>query len=204
MAESKSDTEQLLALVATGDEAATQTLLQRHRRRLVAMVGLRMDGRLAARFDPSDVVQDALAEAAKRLPQYARQQPMPFYPWLRSMAWEKLIQLQRQHLHAKRRTVQREEAFFPLSQESELLLVDRIANSTLGASRQVLQREICGRVRIALQELPEVSREIVILRHLEELPFKEIATILAVSETAVYSRYRRAVENLSRILAREM
>lgn len=194
------DTDCLLTRVADGDQAAADTLLQRHRARLTAMVRLRMDGRLVARFDPSDVVQDALVEASKRLSKFVKSRPIPFYPWLRSMAWERLIQLHRLHFHSQRRSVGREEVSFPLPDESELLLAERVAASTMGASRGAVRNEVQARVHRALAELPPASREVVILRHLEELSFKEITTVMNISEAAVYSRYRRAVEQLGNLL----
>lgn len=199
----RDDTERLLERVVAGDGSARHLLLQRYRGRLAAMVRVRMDSRLTARFDPSDVVQDTLAEAARKLDTFAKTQPIPFYPWLRNMAWERLIQLHRQHLHAQRRTVRREEAAFPLPEESELLLAERLATSATGASGFAVRKEIRARVRAALEELPEVSREVVVLRHLEELSFKEITSVLGISEAAVYSRYRRAVEQLAQSLKLE-
>jgi RNA polymerase sigma-70 factor (ECF subfamily) len=197
------DTDQLLDRVSHGDAEAGQELLSRYRGRLAAMVKLRMDRRLTARFDPSDVVQETLVEATKRLRRFAQTQPIAFYPWLRSMAWERLIQLHRQHLHAQRRSVRREEIAFPLPDESELLLAERLTSSTIGASGFAVQKEVCARVRAALHQLPEASREVVILRHLEDLSFKDITSVLQISEAAVYSRYRRAVEQLAKLLESE-
>jgi RNA polymerase sigma-70 factor, ECF subfamily len=125
---------------------------------------------------------------------------MPFYPWLRSIAWERLIQLHREHVVAERRSVNREEQFFPLPQESEAMLADRFAASATGVTGGAVRKEIRNRVRAAIAELQPASQEVVILRHLEELPFKDIAAVLNVSETAVYSRYRRAVEQLASLL----
>jgi RNA polymerase sigma-70 factor (ECF subfamily) len=89
------DTDQLLDLVEQGDPLAAATLLTRHKQRLHRMVQLRLDPRLSARLDPSDVVQDVLAEAHKRLATYAQERDIPFYPWLRSIAWDKLIAMKR-------------------------------------------------------------------------------------------------------------
>ena len=102
MATSQSDTDELelLRAAADGDEAAGQQLLARHRGRLRQMVAVRLDRRLAARVDPSDVVQEALAEAARELADYLRERPLPFYPWLRQFAWERLLQLHRRHIAA--------------------------------------------------------------------------------------------------------
>src|SRR6516225_4151532 len=92
------DTDALLAQASLGDAAAGHELLSRHRDRLKRMVAVRLDRRLLARLDPSDVVQEALAEAARRLPDYLRQRPLPFYPWLRQLALERLIDLHRHHV----------------------------------------------------------------------------------------------------------
>jgi RNA polymerase sigma-70 factor, ECF subfamily len=89
------DTEELLDRAGTGDRAARQALLARHRGRLRQMVALRIDRRMAARVDPSDVVQEALAVAERSLSDYLKDRPLPFYPWLRQFAWERLIQLHR-------------------------------------------------------------------------------------------------------------
>lgn len=86
------DTELLLASAAQGNTAACQALLARHRQRLRQVVALRLDRRLAARVDASDVVQEALAEAAQKLPEYLDRRPLPFYPWLRQLALERLAQ----------------------------------------------------------------------------------------------------------------
>ena len=103
------DTTQLLNQAANGDQHAVNRLLAKHRDRLRRMVAVRMDARLAPRLDPSDVVQEALAEASRKLPMYLKDQPIPFYPWLRQIASERLIQQYRRHLGAQARSVSREQ-----------------------------------------------------------------------------------------------
>src|SRR3954471_19959386 len=104
------DNEQLLERACAGDAAARQELLGLHRDRLRQMVSVRLDRRLAARVDPSDVVQEALAEAARKLDDYLGARPLPFYPWLRRLAWERLVKLHERHLRAQRRSAMRERA----------------------------------------------------------------------------------------------
>jgi RNA polymerase sigma-70 factor, ECF subfamily len=104
------DTEELLNQAAAGDTQARGRLLERHRDRLRRMVALRLDRRLASRIDPSDVVQDSLAEAAGRLSDYLRERPLPFYPWLRQLAWAKIVDMHRRHVHAHERTLRLAEA----------------------------------------------------------------------------------------------
>src|SRR5262249_41560967 len=103
------DTDHLLELVRAGDRAAREQLLARHRDRLRKMVAYHLDRRLAARVDPSDVVQEVLAEADRGLAEYVRQRPLPFYPWLRQIAWDRLIEMRRMHVRAGKRSVSREE-----------------------------------------------------------------------------------------------
>src|SRR5947209_8300829 len=94
------DTEQLLEQARQGDDRARQQLLARHRARLRRMVAVHLDRSLAPRVDPSDVVQEALTEAARDLDAYLRERPLPFYPWLRRLAWERLVKVRRHHLQA--------------------------------------------------------------------------------------------------------
>src|SRR5437588_8507035 len=103
------DTDHLPEAVSRGHSAARGQLLERHRPKLRRMVAVRLDRRLAARVDPSDVVQESMAEAAARLDQYVRDRPLPFYPWLRRIASDRLADASRRHLHAGRRSVGREE-----------------------------------------------------------------------------------------------
>src|SRR5437868_2144255 len=105
MPHSKSDTDALLKQLASGDAKAADALLVRHRDRLKKMVSCRMDPRLAARVSPSDVVQETMITAARDLASYAKARPMPFYPWLRRLAWDRLMDLQRRHLCCKKRAV---------------------------------------------------------------------------------------------------
>src|SRR5437870_763694 len=133
------DTDELLDLASQGDEGARQDLLARHRQRLRQMVAVRMDRRLAARVDPSDVVQEALIEADRRLSDYLRDRPMPFYPWLREMAWERLVALHRRHIAARRRSVNREELpGAELSDESAVELARHLVNHGSSPSKGLL------------------------------------------------------------------
>jgi RNA polymerase sigma-70 factor (ECF subfamily) len=195
------DTEALLDRAGTGDRAARQELLARHRNRLRQMVALRIDHRMAARIDPSDVVQEALADAAQSLSDYLRDRPLPFYPWLRQFAWERLLQLHRRHLQAQRRSVTREQLrIFDVADESEAVLADRLVNSGSSPSARLLAAELRDRVRSALESLEPHDREVLVLRYLEQLATKEIAAVLGISEAAVKTRHRRALERLRRRL----
>ena len=194
------DTDQLLDQIADGQSSAAATLLTRHKGRLRRMVHLRLDPRLAARLDPSDVVQDALAEAHIRLLAYVEQREIPFYPWLRAIAWDKLIEMKRRHIHAERRSVLREVGQLDLSGDSKMILAEHLLAATDAPRDQLLRDEMRARVQRTISELPPRDHEVIVLRHLEELSFAETAAVVGVSEDAIYSRYRRALQRLHRVL----
>jgi len=196
------DTELLLRRAEEGDSVARGRLLARHQARLRRLVGFRLDRRLAARVDPSDVVQDALATAARHLGGYLRERPLPFYPWLRQIALERLVELHRRHVVAQKRSVTREEAnALRLNDESTLELTRQLVAAG-GPVQRVIQEELRERVRSALGGLPPRDREVLVLRHLDQLTTREIAAVLGVSDGAVKVRHLRALQRF-RALFRE-
>jgi RNA polymerase sigma-70 factor (ECF subfamily) len=197
----KSDTDWLVEQARKGDTEARKSLFERHRPRLRQMVSLRLDPRLAARVDPSDVVQEALATAYPRLDEYLRDPPLPFYPWLRQFAWDTLLQLHRRHVAARRRSVTREEAWQPgLSSESALRLSQRLLSRGSSPSNHVIRQELRDRLQAALAQLAPNDREILVMRNLEQMPAVEIAAVLGIKEGTVRVRHLRALERLRALL----
>ena len=187
-----------------GDERARHQLLDRHRARLRQMIAPRLDRRLAARVDPSDVVQEALIHAARHLDDYVRRPPLPFYPWLRQFAWERLCKLHRHHIHAQRRSIVREEQpEMPLSNESARQLAYQLLAGGTSPSRHLIRQEQRARIRAALAELDAPDREVLIMRHLEQMETVEIAAALGISEGAVRNRQFRALVRLRSLLEGE-
>src|SRR5262245_49419807 len=136
------DSDELLARASRGDAAAGQQLLGRHWERLRKMVAVRLDRRLAARIDASDVVQEVLIEASQMLPAYLRERPLPFYPWLRRLAWKRLVKLHQRHLGAQRRSATREEQQIPmLPDESALELAGRLVAPGTSPSNHAMREE---------------------------------------------------------------
>lgn len=199
MAPEDMHTKELLAGARVGEHRAVEQLLARHRDRLRRMVAVRIDDRLAARVDPSDVVQDTLAIASERLPEYLREPPLPFYPWLRQIACNRLIDLCRRHIQVGKRSVRREQPL-GLSDASAVQLADRVVARGTGPLRHLLRDELRLRVREALDELPTADREILILRHLEQLSFAESAAVLDISQAAAKQRHVRALRRIRRLL----
>jgi RNA polymerase sigma-70 factor (ECF subfamily) len=196
-----SEADRLLERAGRGDLAARQQLLVLHQQRLRQMIRLRMDRRLAARIDPSDVVQETFLEAINKLSDYLRRRPLPFYPWLRQLACERLIDLHRRHVRAQKRSVRREEPqALLLAESSALALADRLVARGSTPSAGLGRRELRARVQAALSQLAETDRELLLLRHLEQLSTQEIAAILGITEGAYYTRHVRALERLRALL----
>ena len=197
MAADQLDTEELLNRVGQGDGEARQRLLTRHRGRLRQMITVRLDRRLAARVDPSDIVQEALADAARSLDDYLRDRPVPFYPWLRRFAWERLVEVNRRHLQARRRSVAREERLdLHLPDQSARSLAARLLSNCTSPSRQLMRQELRDKVQAALDHLEPRDREILVLRYLEQLSTAESAAALGISVGAVKMRHLRALQKL--------
>ena len=198
------ETESLLRTAVAGDELALHRLLDRHRARLRRMIAVRLDQRLAARLDPSDVVQEALADASRKLGHYCRERPLPFYRWLRLLASERLAQAHRRHIRVARRSV-RLECSEGLSPEdgSCALLVDRLAASGTSPTREYRREECRQRVGTALDALDKIDREVLVLRYLEDLPFAEVAAVLGITENAAKVRHFRALERVRKLMDEE-
>lgn len=195
------DTEDLLRQAEHGDPAAREGLLARHRDRLRKMIVWRLDRRLAARVDPSDVVQEVLLEANGKMDRYLRDRPLPFFPWLRSLAGEHLATLHRRHIRARGRSVLREEpGLLDLPDESAAELAARLVTSSTSPTQRALQQEQRERVRHALRQLSERDREVLVLRNLEQLSVADTAKVLRISAGAVKVRHLRALERLRALL----
>jgi RNA polymerase sigma-70 factor (ECF subfamily) len=199
---SEADTDLLLDRVRQGDTGARRRLLDRHRGRLRRAVARRLDRRVAARVDPSDVVQEVLAEADRRLDDYAVRRPLPYYPWLRQLADERMAALYRRHVKARRRTVEREEAIpISLSHDSAAALAERLVDHGSRPGSRIMRAELRQRLQAALDQLSEADRTVLILRHLEQRPTAEVAVRLGISAGAVRVRAVRALARLRELLA---
>jgi RNA polymerase sigma-70 factor (ECF subfamily) len=195
------ETEALIRQAADGDCVARQQLIALHRERLRRMVAVRMDGRLASRIDASDVVQEALAEADRQLDAYFQERPLPFYPWLRQFAWQRLRHVHRHHIDARRRSVAREVPWeLPLPDRSANDLARRMTAHGTSPSRRLIRDEECERVRAALSRLDPRDREVLVLRYLEGLSTEETAAVLGIRAGAVKMRHVRALERLRGLL----
>mgnify|MGYP000897586547 FL=1 len=191
----------LLDRIAAGDAAAVQTLLRQYRDRLRRMIQCRLDARVAARMDASDVVQEAMLAATATIREYAQQRPVAFYVWLRRLAWERMTDMQRQHLAAQRRSVLREEQ--PPSSFSDASLCELARRLVCGGpapSHNLHRKEGNERLRRALDQLDPIQREVILLRYLEQLSLTDTAAVLNITPDAVKMRQLRALRRLRELL----
>lgn len=197
------DSDDLLGLAAQGDQEAVGQLLGRHRDRLRRMVAMRLDERVQQRVDPSDVVQEALTDASQQLREYLQSRPLPFYPWLRQIAWKRLQRVHEAHVGASKRSVAREQrATFGLTDASFAALAERLASAEPTASNAIVKREQRAIVRAALESLPAGDHEVLAMWYLEGLEVEEIAAVLGLTAAGVKSRHFRALGRLAKVLAR--
>jgi RNA polymerase sigma-70 factor (ECF subfamily) len=188
----------LLERVGAGEARALDRLLRRHRRELRAFVEVHLDPRLRARVDPSDVVQDTQLEAVRRMDDYLRRRPMPFRLWIRKQAFERMLRLRRDHLERGRRSVKREVAW---PDRSSILVARPLLKAPPSPGEELAARELAERVAEAVGQLAESDREILLMRHAEELPYEEIACLLDVEPAAARKRYGRAMIRLQHLLS---
>ncbi len=197
-------TNHLLEQAARGDPGVLGSLLVRHEDRLRRMVALRMDRRLQGRIDPSDVIQEAYLEASVRLTDYLGNPSMPFFLWLRFLAGQKLVTLHRHHLGVQMRAAGQEVALCPgpLPEASSAALAAQLLGHDTRASEAAIRAELKIRVQEALDSMDPLDREVLALRHFEQLSRAEIAQVMGISEAAAGKRYIRALERLKGILGR--
>jgi RNA polymerase sigma-70 factor, ECF subfamily len=191
------ETQRLLEQVQAGDAQARDQLLARHRTFLHRIVELRLDPRLRARVDASDVVQEVQLDAFRRLPDYVQRRPMPFRLWLRKTANERLLKIQRRHVEAGRRAVGRE---LPLPTESSLVLGRQLLASGSTPSQHLDRSEVARRVRQTVARLSETDREVLVMRNFEGLSNAEIGFLLGLDADSVSKRHGRALLRLRKLL----
>ena len=194
-------TQVLLDRVRRGDDDAINGLLERHRDAIKRMIDRRMDRVVQRRVDASDIVQDVMIEANRRLGDYLANPTMPFQLWLRHMARDRLIDAHRRHRVASTRSVDREVALPPAGPDaSQADLLGQFADRELTPAAAATWRELERRFAAAVEKLEEADRQIVLLRHFEHLSTAEAAETLGLSKAAAGMRYLRAMRRLRILL----
>lgn len=192
----------LLDRLRSGDGQALGELFTLHRDRLWRMLYVRLDRRVSSRVSPDDVLQEAFLDVARRIKEYLANPDVPFYVWLRFLTVQRMQMLQRVHLGAQLRDVSREVALAangaPLASSESM--AGQLVSDMTSPSQAAIRRELQARLRSALDEMDPIDREILALRHFEELANQEVAQLLGISKEAASKRHVRALRRLKEIL----
>jgi RNA polymerase sigma-70 factor, ECF subfamily len=202
------DTQDLLTRVAQSDPAAADALWERYRPALRRMISLRLDRAVSPRVDASDVVQEVLLKASQRLEGYLRNPVMPFHLWIRQIARDLMIDTHRRHRVSAKRSLAREQQLqgrpADFDDRSSLELAARLRDPALTPAAEAVRRELQSRFDSALLRLDDDEREIILLRHFEQLSNSETALALGLTEAAAGMRHLRALRRLRTILGERM
>ena len=195
-------TKQLIAQAKDGDESAVNQLMDRHRNSLRQLIRMRLDHKIQKRVDVSDVVQDVLVEANRRLQRYLSDPIMPFHLWLRQIAKDRIIDAHRRHRVSAKRSVDREQQLVAPRgyDQSSIQLASMLRDGRLTPAAAALQKEMARKVEQSISKLDEKDCEIIVMRHYEHLTNQEIGQILDLSEPAASMRYLRAIKRLKQVM----
>jgi RNA polymerase sigma-70 factor (ECF subfamily) len=195
--------EELLERLAQGEQSALAELFSRYSEPLRRMVAFRLDQRLNGRVSSSDILQEAYIDALKRIPHFLSKPELPIGAWLRLIVGQRLIEVHRQHLGAKIRTANQEisldqAGWLPASSPR---LVDHLVGHLTSPSQAAMRNESSAHLEEALRSMDPIDREVLALRHFEELSNNETAEILGITKAAASKRYVRALSRLKDALA---
>ena len=194
---------ELLERLRSGDQQVLADLFDSHRARLLRMVRLRIDRRLRGRIDPWDVLQEAFLDALRRLPEYLARPSVPFFLWLRGLTGQRLLVLHRFHLGTRMRDAGLEVSLMPdtAPQVTSVALAAHFAGDLTSPSEAAIRNELIHRLQETLEAMEPMDREIIALRHFEELSNKEVAEVLGIQRSAASNRYVRALGRIRQSLA---
>ena len=199
---SPDSTKRLLDDARTGDHAAVDRLLGEFRGPLRKVIDLRLDPVLGRRVDASDIVQDVLIEANQRLTDYLKNPTMPFHLWLRHLAQDRIIDTHRRHRQAQRRSIDKEQPIQrpAWADQSSVQLVAQLIDTDQTPASAAIQQELQRRLTDALAQIGDDDREVILMRHHEQLSNQDVAAALDLTEAAASMRYLRALRKLRAVL----
>src|SRR5262245_19149644 len=202
MTDDRREVDELLERARQGDAHALDGIFSRYRDRLKQMVQLRLSGRLQGRVDPSDVLQEAFVDAVRNLPDYLAAPRAPLFLWLRYLVGMRLKALHRHHLGVRQRNAKLEVSLYqgPLPAAESAALAARLLGNITAPSQAAIRAERILRLQEALNAMDPLDREILSLRHFEDLSRSEAAQELGIAESAAGKRYLRALQRLRKLL----
>ena len=198
-----SDSTELIARVKQGDASALAECFSLHRQRLWRMVHFRMDPRLHGRVDADDVLQEGYLAAAARVEHFREDSSTSLFIWLRMIVSQTLVDVHRRHIEAQKRDARREVASHPRrgAHGTSVSIARQLLGQLTSPSHAAMRAEVAEQLEKALETMNEIDREVLALRHFEELTNSEIAAVLGIEQKAASIRYVRAIKRLKDILA---
>lgn len=195
---------ELVSRLKNGDDQALAHVFSLYRERLKRMVEFRIDRRLQGRVDSSDVLQEAYIDAAQRLRHFLAKPNMSLFVWLRQITTQRLIDIHRLHLGAQLRDAKQEVQLFGRdgSAATSASLAAGLLAQLTSPSQLAARAELVEQVEKALENMDAIDREVLAMRHFEELTNNEVAEVLGLSKAAASNRYVRALARLKDILAK--
>lgn len=187
-------------LLTSGDENKIAEVFSQYEEKLQRMVRFRLDRRLYGRVDTADVMQDVWMEASRRIEDYTSNPAVPFFIWVRQIAWQLIIDLHRRHLGAQKRNVSQEVSLAKSGVGTSISIAAQLVGDLTSPSQAAIREERLVQLREALESMDEIDREVLALRHFEELSNNEVAEVLGLQKTAASNRYVRALKRLKSIL----
>lgn len=185
----------------TGGDAAVAELFSEFQPRLERMVEFRLDRRLRGRVDSLDIIQEAYIEIARRIGDYTSNPAVAFYVWVRQITWQTLVSVHRRHLGQKRHPSMEVRLNRKGPNETTYSIAEALVGQLTSPSGAVRRQEDYDQLREALSTMDETDREVLALRHFEQLGNNEVAEVLGIARTAASNRYVRAIKRLGDVLA---
>lgn len=192
---------ELLRRVKEGDQQALAELFSFHRPRLWRIINFRLDSRLAGRVDADDILQEAYLAAAQRIRHYLDDSSHTFFVWLRLIASQTLIDVHRRHLGAQMRDASRELSIHTqYAQATSMSIASQLLGNFTSPSQAAMRDEVANQLEQAIDSMEPIDREVLALRHFEELANSEVAEVLGIQQKAASIRYVRALKRLKDVL----
>ena len=203
MTTSSDSTIDLVSSLRNGNDAALGALFDHYRERLERIIQFRMDYRLAGRIAAADVIQESFISAQARLDHFRSKSEMPIFVWLRLIVQQQLVDLHRQHLQAEMRDVRKEISIEQphASPHTSLAIAAYLVGNATSPSVAYDRGERIQMIERALNTMEEIDREVIALRHFEELSNNEVAEVLGIGVQAASKRYIRAMKRMKELVA---
>jgi RNA polymerase sigma-70 factor (ECF subfamily) len=196
------ETPELVNRVIRGDTDALSELFAIHRPRLWRMVNFRIDARLKGRIDADDILQEAWMRAIDRIDSFLRDASRSTFIWFRMIVTQTMVDLHRRHVGAQKRSAAKEHSIHGgwSSDSTSVSLARHLLGHLSSPSAAVMRAELSSQLETALSTMSDIDREVLALRHFEELSNSETALVLEMSEQAASARYVRALARLRHVL----